>query len=77
MLKGYMYRLYLDLGTWKGSDEAIRELTEDALMHAWDQMRIETAHNLVDLMEERNEAVIASKGEYERFFTTFDAPDLP
>jgi hypothetical protein len=46
-------------------------------MHAWDQMRIETAHNLVDLMEECIEAVIASEGGYKRFFTKFDAPDLP
>ena len=50
--------------TWIGSDEAIQERTEDALIHAWDQLSMETAHNLVDLMEKRIEAVIASRDWY-------------
>lgn len=64
MLSGYMCRLYLDMETWIGSDEAIQERTEDALIHAWDQLSMETAHNLVDLMEKRIEAVIASRDWY-------------
>jgi hypothetical protein len=67
MLKEHMYRLYPDMETWKGRDEAIEERMEDALVHAWDQMRTEMAQNLVSSMKERIEAVIASKGWYTRF----------
>jgi len=67
MLKEHMYRLYPDMETWKGSDEAIQERMEDALVHAWDQMRTEMAHNLVNSMKERIEAVITSKGWCTRF----------
>jgi hypothetical protein len=40
---------------------------EDALVHAWDQMRTDMAHNFVGSVRERVEAVIASKGWYMRF----------
>jgi transposase len=67
LLKEKVYELYPDIELWKGSEESIAERIEDCLVHAWGQIRLQIAHNLVASMPKRIEAVIAAQGWYTRF----------
>ena len=67
LLKEKLYELYPDIELWKGGEEKIAERMEDALVHAWSQIRDRIAYNCVASMPERLEAVIKARGWYTRY----------
>jgi hypothetical protein len=75
LLKEHTYRLHPDVETWKGSDETIQDRMEDALVCAWDQMRTEMAHNLVNSLKERIEATLRSFS-FSSFYMLFISHEL-
>jgi hypothetical protein len=67
LLKEKLYELYPDIELWRGSEEEVAERMEDALVHAWGQIRDQIAYNCVNAMPERIQACIRAKRWYTQY----------
>ena len=67
LLKETIYQLYPDIELWRGGEKEIQERMEDALVHAWSQIRDVVASNCVSSMPDRIQAVITAGGWYTRY----------
>jgi hypothetical protein len=67
LLKEKLYELYSDIELWRGSEAQVPERMEDALVHAWGQIRDQVAYNSVSSMPERIQACIRAKGWYTQY----------
>ena len=66
-LKKLVYKLYPELYSMKGPEDAILEKIKSAVYMAWEQISDKFLYGLIDSMQERVKAVRKARGGYTRY----------
>jgi hypothetical protein len=67
LLKEKLCELYPDIELWRGSEAQVAERMENALVHAWGQIRDQIVYNCVSSMPKRIQACVRAKGWYTQY----------